>query len=62
MNIEVSVEDHFMNELMEKLQQTSIDVMRNALAIYAWYISELSIRRVVLSCDSNGNNVNRIIL
>jgi hypothetical protein len=63
MVISVNVDNPFCEELSKLVRHNDTTAMvRDALAIYMWYLREKDNDRSVISCNVNGNDLKKLIL
>jgi hypothetical protein len=63
MEIRVSVDDKSAEQLQEKLGTTkATDIAKSALTLLNWAVNEVANGRVILSSDSDGENLHRLVM
>ncbi len=56
-------DDEFMQNLQKALQvKTAPEVVKQALTLLNWVVSEIERSRIILSSDINGQNVHRLVM
>lgn len=65
MELRLKVDDEFIKQISNKLGNTTTkatDIAREALTIYQWAVNEAANGRVVLSSDSEGKDVHKLVM
>lgn len=62
MEIRINVEDRFMRRLKDSLKVKTTEIVRSALTLLGWAAQEVKRGRVILSTDSQGNNIHRLAM
>ena len=63
MEIRISVDDDFMEELLDALgEKKATNVAKTALSLLKWVTNEKKGNRVILSSTSDGENVHKLVM
>ena len=63
MEVRFTVDDNYIRDLQKDSQsRTAAEVVKKALTLYRWALSEVRRERVILSSDELGQNVQRVVM